>query len=98
MVKKKSRHPLTSTTPARSEVLPQEEPPDPMESVVLAIMVNHIPAIAAKWWYTIAQPLQEVLVDHLFSHCCSHSQPNAQPLLVNLVWPIPVQIDIFSSF
>src|SRR5262245_30130085 len=31
MVKKKSRHPQTSTTPARSEVLPQEEPPDPME-------------------------------------------------------------------
>src|SRR5262245_30845828 len=31
MVKKKSRNPLTSTTPARSEVLPVEEPPDPLE-------------------------------------------------------------------
>jgi hypothetical protein len=31
MVKKKSRNPLTSTTPTRAEVLPQEEPPDPLE-------------------------------------------------------------------
>src|SRR5499426_4216316 len=40
MVKKKSRNLLTSTTPARSEVLPQEEPPDPMEQSPLKDSVH----------------------------------------------------------